>query len=296
MSIIERAADKFGRGKAELRPMPAKASAAARGNADARRSAFRDEILDERKSDSPPRVPNQLKEIDLAKLKQAGMVTPNAGRTPLSEQFRAIKRELIRNAFNPEARSVRNGNLIMVTSSLPGEGKTFCSVNLALSIAMEMDHTVLLVDTDVTRPGVLRTLGLEADTGLTDVLLRRCQIAEALIKTNIQTLSIIPPGSNHEKVPELLASQTMSGVLDEMANRYGDRIIIFDSPPLLAASESRALAAKVGQVVVVVEAETTTQHALQEALAQIETCPNISLVYNKGREFPGGENYHYYRS
>lgn len=233
-------------------------------------------------------------EINLAQLHKLGMVTPNGGRTQVSEEFRFIKRPLIKNVLH-RSESGNPGNLIMVTSSLPGEGKTFCAVNLAMSIAMEMDRTVLLVDADATRPSVLRTLGLHSDTGLMDVLLDdNLDLADVMIKTNVETLSVLPAGKNHKHATELLASQSMSKLLGQIANRYSDRIVIFDAPPLLLTSEARVLASQMGQIVMVVEAEKTTQNALKDALRKIGNCSNVSLVYNKGRDFPEGENYSYY--
>lgn len=238
--------------------------------------------------------PKQV-EINLERLAAKNMVTSDGGRNPVAEEFRVIKRPLIENAFSTNGRTVNRNNLIMVTSALPGEGKTFTAINLAISIAMELDHTVLLVDADVARPSVLRTLGLKSEAGLMDVLLDpKLDIADVLLKTNIDTLSILPAGKNHRHATELLASQTMSSLLDEIASRYPDRIVIFDSPPLLLTSEARVLASQMGQIVVVVEAETTTMHAVKSALSQIETCANVNLVYNKARDFPGQEDYGYY--
>lgn len=222
------------------------------------------------------------------------MVTPNAERTAVAEEFRFIKRPLISTAFQNGA-PVNHGNLIMVTSALPGEGKTFCAINLAMSIAMEMDHTVLLVDADVARPSVLSSLGLEAKAGLMDLLQdKSLDMADLMIKTNVETLSVLPAGSSHKNATELLASQSMQALLSQIANRYPDRIVIFDSPPLLLTSEARVLAAQMGQIVVVVEAQTTTQNALKDALRKIETCANVNLVYNKGRAFADRQDYSYY--
>ena len=240
------------------------------------------------------RVSKQGK-INLAKLRQLGMIIPDGERTQIAEEFRLIKRPLIMNAFNQGAGPVNNGNLIMVTSALAGEGKTFCAANLAMSIAMEMDHTVLLVDADVARPAIPDYLGLETGRGLMDVLLDdKLDLADVLIKTNVETLSILPAGSRHKRATELLASQAMSDLLKEIARRYPDRIVIFDSPPLLLTSEARVLASQMGQIVLVVAAESTTQQAIKEALRQIETCDVVNLIYNKAREFPGGEYYGYY--
>jgi protein-tyrosine kinase len=163
-----------------------------------------------------------------------------------------------------------------------------------MSIAMELDHTVLLIDADVARPSVLSTLGLPAHRGLMDVLLDdSLDVADVMLRTNVDTLSIISAGSSNPRATELLASQTMNALVDEIANRYPDRIVIFDSPPLLLTSEAHVLAAHMGQIVVVVEAEATTQHAVKEALGQLEGLDNVNLIYNKTHEFPGTESYNY---
>ncbi len=234
-------------------------------------------------------------DINLARLHQLGMVTQDGGRTNVAEDFRIIKRPLLRNVLGPERGGTGRGNLIIVTSALAGEGKTYCAINLAMSIAMEMDHTVLLVDADVARPSVLNVLGLRAEAGLMDILLDdTLQLSDVILKTNVANLSILPAGRSNKHATELLASLSMSRLLGDIANRYPDRIVIFDSPPLLLTSEAGALAAQMGQVVMVVEAETTTQHAVKEALRRIETCAHINLIYNKTRAFPGGEYYGYY--
>ena len=236
-------------------------------------------------------------DLDLARRRDAGMVTAASGRTSLLEDFRVIKRPLLKRAFSEASMPGRPNNLIMVTSSLPGEGKTYCAINLAMSIAMELDHTVLLVDADVARPSVLRTLGLPAQRGLMDILIDdKLDLSDVMLRTNVDTLSILPAGTSTPRATELLASSTMSNMVNEIANRYPDRVIIFDSPPLLLTSESRVLASHMGQIVMVVEAQTTTQHAVKESLRQLEGCSNVNLIYNKARDIPGIEetyDYHY---
>ena len=236
-------------------------------------------------------------ELDLNRMRDLGMVTAAGGRTRLLEDFRVIKRPLLQRAFAERKESDKPGNLIMVTSSLPGEGKTYCAINLAMSIAMELDHTVLLVDADVARPSVLRSLGLPAHRGLMDILLDdKVDMGDVMLRTNVDTLTILPAGTSTPRATELLASSSMTALVDEIANRYRDRIVIFDSPPLLLTSESRVLASHMGQIVLVVEAQTTTQHAVQEALRQLGSNQNVNLIYNKTREFPGIEetyDYHY---
>jgi Mrp family chromosome partitioning ATPase len=119
-------------------------------------------------------------------------------------------------------------------------------------------------------------------------------VADVLIKTNIDTLSVLPAGNSQANATELLASQSMQSLLHEISNRYRDRVVIFDSPPLLPTSEARVLASHMGQIVMVVEAETTTQNAVKEALRKIDACANISLLYNKGRAFAERQDYGYY--
>lgn len=233
-------------------------------------------------------------EINLARLHEMGMVTQDGGRTSASEDFRIIKRPLLRAALGP-GRGARHANLIVVTSALPGEGKTYCAINLAMSIAMEKDHTVMLVDADVARPSVLKVLGLGAAPGLMDILLNdQTGLQDVILRTNIPTLSLLPAGRSNKHATELLASQSMSTLLDEISSRYPDRIVVFDSPPLLLTSESSVLATQMGQVVMVIESERTTQRAVKDALARLDNRPNISIICNKNRAFPGSDYYGYY--
>jgi len=219
--------------------------------------------------------------VDLDRLRKQSIITPNGVRTPIAEGFRRIKRQILANVDHAKAGAPPN--LVMVTSALAGEGKTFCAINLAISIALEMDHTVLLVDADVAKPSVPKVLGLKAEQGLLDVLLdRRIDLAEVLCKTDIGKLTLLPAGTAHQHATELLASDAMRVLLQEMAERYHDRIVIFDSPPLLAASEAGALASQMGQIVMVVESGKTAAAAVKAALGRIESNNIIGLLLNKG--------------
>lgn len=230
-------------------------------------------------------------EIDLLALAAAGIVSPNAPRSQIADQFRVIKRPLISNALGKSASPIVNGNLIMVTSALPGEGKTFAAINLALSIATELDCTVMLVDADVARPMVMSVLGLPEGPGLLDLVLDGSNnVADMLLRTNIDKLTILPSGTPHERATELLASDAMIRLVNDMASRYNDRIIIFDSPPLLPTTEARALASHMGQIVMVVRAEETLQSDVAHALATIEECPVKLMLLNQAR---GGFNQGY---
>lgn len=234
-------------------------------------------------------------EIDLAALALAGIVSPNAPRSQIADQFRVIKRPLISNSMGKGASVVANGNLIMVTSALPGEGKTFTAINLAMSIATELDCTVMLVDADVARPSVMSVLGLPAGPGLLDLVLdEEKDLSSMLLRTNIDKLTILPSGTPHARATELLASDAMIRLLNDMAKRYADRIIVFDSPPLLLATESRVLASHMGQIVVVVQAEKTLQSDVAQALATIESCPVKLMLLNQARAlFKGGYEHGY---
>jgi exopolysaccharide/PEP-CTERM locus tyrosine autokinase len=222
--------------------------------------------------------------LNLEAISASGLLTPDAARSQLADEFRVIKRPLIANAMGRGTTPVSNGNLIMVTSALPGEGKSFSAINLAISIAMELDNTVMLVDADVARPSVLNMLGLPPAKGLLDVLHENSvDISSVLLRTNIEKLSILPSGTPHTRATELLASDTMIRLLDDMASRYSDRIIVFDSPPLLLTTEARVLATHMGQVIIVVNAENTSQAAVKQAIATIDSCPLKMMMLNQVR-------------
>ena len=233
-------------------------------------------------SEAQPAPLSRHVDIDLEALAAAGIVSPHAPRSQIADQFRVIKRPLINNAMGKGASVIAHGNLIMVTSALAGEGKTFTAINLAMSIATELDYTVMLVDADVARPSVMKVLGLSEGPGLLDLVLgESSDMSSMLLKTNIDKLTILPAGTPHARATELLASDAMIRLLDEMANRYPDRIIVFDSPPLLLTTEARALASHMGQVVVVVQAGRTLQSEVRHALATIEACPVKLMLLNQ---------------
>ena len=226
-------------------------------------------------------------EIDLEALEKSGIISPNAARSNIADQYRVIKRPLISNARGRESLKINNGNLIMITSALPGEGKSFTALNLAMSMATELDYTVMLVDADVGRPSIMSLLGLPASAGLLDLVINESlDVSSVLLRTNIDKLTILPSGTAHPRATELLASDAMVRLLSGMAKRYSDRIIIFDSPPLLAATESRVLASAVGQIVVVVCAQRTLQSEVLHALDMIATCPVKLMLLNQARSTP----------
>jgi receptor protein-tyrosine kinase len=234
-------------------------------------------------------------EIDLDRLKARGFVTPDAPKSQIADEFRVLKRPILRNARGKQGVRVRNGTLVMVTSALPGEGKTFTALNLAISMAMEVDSSVLLVDGDVAHPTFPELLGVPPSPGLLDLLTNTdLDVGDALVKTNIEKLTVMPAGSRQRRATELLASEQMVTLLSELSSRYPDRIVIFDSPPLLATTEARVLAANMGQIVMVVASNATTQHAIRHALAFLENCDIVMMVLNKALQSDVGAYYGYY--
>ena len=239
---------------------------------------------------SRPRI-----DLPLGELRKRGFLTPDAPKSQIADEFRIIKRPVLGNMHGTGGTKVANGNLVMVTSALPGEGKTFTALNLAMSVAMELDTTVLLVDGDVAHPDFPNLLGVPSTPGLLDVLTRDgVDVGDALVRTSIENLAVLPAGMRHRRATELLASEQMAILLRELASRYTDRMIIFDSPPLLATTEARVLATHMGQIVMVVAADRTRQHAVNLALAAIEDCEHVMMVLNKARKTDVGTYYGYY--
>lgn len=222
--------------------------------------------------------------IDWPALQDRGMLTPDMARSQMAEEYRLIKRPLLMNAFPDGDNGIEHANLILVTSSVPGEGKTFTAANLALSIAMERDKWVLLVDADVAKPSVSKLLGIKPQAGLIDLLMGGVRMSEALVKTDIPNFSILPAGALHQHSTELLASDAMKKLAKELSQRYEDRVVIFDSPPLLAATQAPVLSNLVGQVVLVVEAEVTPKYIVQESVAKLENCKVVGCVLNKTKK------------
>jgi exopolysaccharide/PEP-CTERM locus tyrosine autokinase len=234
--------------------------------------------------ESPEMALSRRVDLDLDALTAAGIIRPDAPRSQLADEYRVVKRPLIDNAMGKGAAPIKDGNLIMITSALPNEGKTFTAANLAMSIAMELDNTVMLVDADVARPSLLKALGLPPARGLLDVLVdESIDLQQVLLRTNVEKLTILPSGTAHPRATELLASDAMVRLLEDMASRYSDRIIIFDSPPLLVTTEARTLASHMGQVVIVVKAEGTTHADVKHALATIEACPVKLMLLNQAK-------------
>jgi len=231
--------------------------------------------------------------LDRARLREEGFLAPEDQRRQMADEYRRIKRPLIANAFGIGVPKVEDGNLVLVTSAVPGEGKTHTCINLALSLAAERDRTVLLVDGDVPKPHISTLFGVDRMPGLLDALADdRQQLEDLFIPTDVPRLTVLPAGKWTEYSTELLASNRMREFCHEMAQRYPDRIVLIDSPPLLASTEGQVIAAIAGQVVLVVAENSTACDDVRSALALLDEQKPINAILNKSeRPIMGGYYY-----
>jgi Mrp family chromosome partitioning ATPase len=236
---------------------------------------------------------NPQQRLDRARLAEQGLIQPEGKLTALLEEFRIVKRQLLlasraagRGGGGPSAQRV------LVCSPLPGEGKTFCATNLALAIAAEKDSEVVLVDADFAKPSVLSTLGLSGGRGLMDALADpTIRVEECMIVTDVPGLYVLPAGNATTSDSEYLASSRTPDVLDRLTQGAPNRMIIFDSPPALAATPAAELAKHVGQALVVARADMTGQSALEDALSLLSACPDIKLLLNATHFSPSGRRF-----
>lgn len=232
--------------------------------------------------------------IDRQALRTAGLMPPEQVERQMMGEYRQIKRPLLAAAFGKGRAPVSNGRAIMLASSLPGEGKTYTSINLALSMALEKDVTVVLADADLAKPHISHIFGVEGEPGLVEALQDHQIYIESLVMpTDVPGLSVLPAGRKVDTVTELLASARMEQLVAQLANADATRIILFDSPPLLLTSESRVLSHVVGQVVLVVCADSTPRTAVTEALQFIGERDGLSLILNQSQTTTTASYYGY---
>ncbi len=221
-------------------------------------------------------------DVDLGRLRREGRLAPDALAYQTEEEFRRIKWPVLNTIFGREGAPSAVNNVVLVTSAIPGEGKTFNALNLALSLAREPDLDVLLVDGDVAQPALTRTLGLSDERGLTDLVADPTLDAGAVIHpTNIERLYVVPAGARRDNSPELLASSRMASVVAELSNRMSPGVVLFDSPPILATNEAQVLSRYAGQILMVVMADSTEQRVVTEALALLDRSKPINAVLNR---------------
>jgi protein-tyrosine kinase len=244
-----------------------------------------------------PTPPARIVEINEVALRSAGLLPPEHMAKRISREYQQIKRPLVANALARGGAVVPNGQLLMVTSAEPGEGKTFTSINLAFSLALERDVQVVLADGDFLKPHIGRILGVDKEKGLMDVLQDAgTDIESVTLPTNIRSLSILPAGSRAENTTELIASDRMRAVLASMIANVPNRIVLFDSPPMLHTNESRALTQLLGQIVVVVQAGVTPQRVLLDALSHIAEGRHVALILNQSVARSSTNYYYYYEN
>jgi protein-tyrosine kinase len=241
--------------------------------------------------------------LDRGQLASFGVAIPSAERSRTAEEFRLVKRNLMTGWTGGNgAASAPLRRIVMVTSARPGEGKTFVALNLALAFSSEREVKALLVDADTHHSAIKTVLGIRANTGIVDVLAGTADLSDVLIRTNIENLLVLPAGMGGPHVPELFSSSRMSALLDEMARRFPDRFIIFDTPPCMASSDAATMAPLVGQIIFVVEAHRTQQDEIEASLSMLSACPRISLLLNKSEQtsahfgsygYGYGYGYHY---
>ena len=241
---------------------------------------------------SAPGPGARLVTLDRKRLRAEGFLAPEKYERQMADDYRRIKRPLIANAFGIGVTPVADGNLLLVTSAVAGEGKTHTCINLALSLATERDRTVLLVDGDVPKPHISRLFGVADQPGLLDALGdQHLKLEDLLIRTDIPRLSVLPAGHWNEHATEMLASGRMRELCQELANRYPDRIILFDSPPLLAATEAQAIGAVVGQVALVIAEGLTPRESVRAALGLLDEHKPVNAILNKSRRPTAGGYY-----
>lgn len=199
-----------------------------------------------------------------------------------ADEYRIIKRPLLENAFGSQSRLYKDSNLLMVTSSLPNEGKTHIAINIALSIAHEVNNTVLLIDADIAKADTSIAFDVEDKKGLIDLLVDdSLDIEDVLVETGVPGFKVMPAGSDFTVKNELLASRQMRELLDELSTRYPDRMIVVDAPPLLVTAESRVISSLAGQVVLVVESAKTSKPQVSDAVSMLDKDKPVNIVLNK---------------
>ena len=308
LALIARAGKRLRNSRSELekrdplppeKPNPSERSPSDDGQGLLRSPLANGHISDVRQS-SPETGPSSPVPVRLAfsRLRHEGMLTPDNMHSGMGFEYRAIKRKLLSTVRSAQKQG-QLGNLVVVTSPRPGDGKTFTSINLAVGLATERDVNVLLIDADVVRQKLTGFFEPSKGLGLMDVIKdQRSDITAVTHRcTDLPNLSVIFSGPHEDRTPELLASRRMGEICDEISRRYADGIVIFDTPPVLASPETVSIAAFAHQIVMVVASGHTRRSQLQQAVEAVSVCPNLSLLLNKAPEWntaQGGDTYYYY--
>jgi protein-tyrosine kinase len=291
MSLVERALKKLQDSRASA-PVPSGVSAPLPSVPAARIQT----IAPGPKADhnAPPQPPRKVVVIDREALRRMELIAPKDLERQIAGEYQQIKRPLVPHALGRAETPIAKGNIVMLASALPGEGKTFTSLNLALSMALEKDIQVLLIDADVAKPHITRLLGLENEPGLLELLSDHSLDPESLVlPTNVPGLSVLPSGRYRDNATELLASERMEQVALKLGDMRLRRMVLLDSPPLLLSTESRAAIGAVGQIVLVVRSGMTPQKAVLDAIGLVGDAKPVSLILNQSEAATAGAYYGY---
>lgn len=281
MSLVEKAIKRLAEAKGQQRPAGREHSAAP--PYEPRGGAAVPEHRREREDTESSNALRPRRDIDFASLRASGMLAAEHERKAFSKVFRGIKRPLLdraaqRDGGGPES---ARANVVMVTSAVPGDGKTFTAINLALSLALERDKHVVLIDGDVVKRELSRRLGFGLEAGLIEFLEDAAlTVNDVVIQTELPNLSVLPAGHTSAHATELLSSTRMHALVEQFS-RSRDCLVIFDSPPLLLTTESQAIAQMAGQAVLVVREGHTSKDMMTRALPLLKSCPSVSLVLNQ---------------
>lgn len=290
MSVIENAIKRLQASRGAAAPVPAAAlDPAATAAARQREDLIAPEAV--------PAPPSRTIAVSEDALRAAGLLPPPHQERELAQQFRQIKRPIINRALGRGVEALPQGNLVMVASAVPGEGKTFISLNLALSMRLEEDVTVLLVDGDVVNPRMSQVLGVDTERGLLDIIKDpTISLGSLILTTDVPGLAFLPAGRPDDKATELLASARMQQVVTQLAAQDPSRLVLFDSAPLLLTTESHALAHLAGQILLVVRAGQTSHHVVLEAIDTLAEDKCVALVLNQSMRQPHTGYYYQYGS
>ena len=225
-----------------------------------------------------PKFPIRDSIVELAKVDRH-IVCLTEPFSPASEQYRKLRARILTET-KPDFQ-----NTIMVSSAEIGEGKSTTAINFAIALAQGFDNTVLLVDADLRKPAIHKYLGIDAVLGLSDYLSGMVELSDVLIQTGIGKLVLLPAGTPYTNPDELLSSNKMKELVQELKHRYRDRYIIFDTSPLLVSADSISVSNLVDRVLLVIQAAKTPQKTVKEAIGLLNNAPILGVVYNNVPEY-----------
>jgi exopolysaccharide/PEP-CTERM locus tyrosine autokinase len=240
--------------------------------------------IPERSERSPDR--EQLLRVEAIPITSPYLVAANGHAA--AEEYRKLKSLVV--SLNRRERTVRT---LAVTSAVTEEGKSITSLNLAIALAQDYDHTVLLVDADLRRPSLHRYLGLKPEVGLVQCLKEGTALSKALIKTGLGKLVLLPAGGTVADPVELFASGRMKELVREMKDRYPDRYVIFDTPPALPFADAQVLAPVLDGVIFVVREGHARPQQIKDTLGGLKDANLLGVVFNDASSGPGQGSYYY---